>query len=276
MTTGLRRPQSVWSKRWGSIVTPPQELAALEEVFSLIPVLDIGGPIIDRAIALRQARKMKLGDAIIAATALVAGLTLATHDADFANIPGLTVHDPLAQPMTRCCTATQGVGHMPQYPNTRRAAAAAVTAGVFGLIGAAAWFGGTPSPSAAAADTTAAAELAKVWPEFGGTPSRNMVNTSAPVARRRAQGRGSQSRQGRQVESRPRLARLRRPDDRQRQNPGRHQQQQPARPVGCRRPRRGHVLRPGHRQIPISGGLRQAAGRPGQRLGETRACARRL
>jgi predicted nucleic acid-binding protein len=50
----------------------------------------------NRAIALRQARKMSLGDAIIAATALVHQLALVTRNVtDFDHIAGLTLQDPL-------------------------------------------------------------------------------------------------------------------------------------------------------------------------------------
>lgn len=48
------------------------------------------------AIALRQQRKMTLGDVLIAATCLERALNLATHNtADFAWITGLNLIDPL-------------------------------------------------------------------------------------------------------------------------------------------------------------------------------------
>lgn len=48
-----------------------------------------------RTASLRQAIKMKLPDAIIAATALQYGLTLITRNTnDFKNVPGLTVVNP--------------------------------------------------------------------------------------------------------------------------------------------------------------------------------------
>jgi toxin FitB len=53
--------------------------------------------IIERAIVIRQQRKMKLGDAIIAATALEYDLPLATRNTrDFQHIEGLTLIDPFA------------------------------------------------------------------------------------------------------------------------------------------------------------------------------------
>jgi predicted nucleic acid-binding protein len=52
-------------------------------------------PIIAQAIALRQQKKMGLGDALIAATALVHGLTLVTRNVkDFRWIDGLNLLDP--------------------------------------------------------------------------------------------------------------------------------------------------------------------------------------
>ena len=54
-------------------------------------------PIIQRTIVLRQQHRMKLPDALIAATALVHGLLLVTRNlADFQNIPGLAVLNPHA------------------------------------------------------------------------------------------------------------------------------------------------------------------------------------
>jgi predicted nucleic acid-binding protein len=50
----------------------------------------------ERAVALRQQRKMTLGDAIIAATALVHNLPLLTRNVDdFKNITGLRIENPL-------------------------------------------------------------------------------------------------------------------------------------------------------------------------------------
>ncbi len=74
-----------------------QEETDLEALLNLCALLPVTRDVIDRATALRQQRKMGLGDALIAATALVYGLPLATHNtADFAWVPGLTLLDPLA------------------------------------------------------------------------------------------------------------------------------------------------------------------------------------
>ena len=47
-----------------------------EEFFSVVEVFPISNAVLDRAVALRQMRRMTLGDAIIGATALVYGRTL--------------------------------------------------------------------------------------------------------------------------------------------------------------------------------------------------------
>jgi toxin FitB len=65
--------------------------------FHKVPVLPITTTVITAAIGLRQQRKMSLGDAIIAATALELNQELYTHNVkDFAWITGLTVIDPIA------------------------------------------------------------------------------------------------------------------------------------------------------------------------------------
>ncbi len=69
----------------------------LESFFAAAQVLPVTDQVIDEAVRLRQLKRMKLGDSIIAATALVFGHSLATRNlADFRNIDGLTVIDPLA------------------------------------------------------------------------------------------------------------------------------------------------------------------------------------
>ena len=68
-----------------------------EKFFAAADVLPITDAIIAVAVKVRQARKMSLGDALIAATALASDGKLLTHNVkDFAWIPGLTVVDPLA------------------------------------------------------------------------------------------------------------------------------------------------------------------------------------
>jgi predicted nucleic acid-binding protein len=73
-----------------------QDRSAFEEFFAAASVLPVSDLVISKAIELRQIRKLKLGDALIAGTALVHGLTLVTKDTqDFQWIEGLTLLDPL-------------------------------------------------------------------------------------------------------------------------------------------------------------------------------------
>jgi predicted nucleic acid-binding protein len=58
-------------------------------------VININDEIIEKTIKLRKSYKIKLPDAIIAATAISYGLTLVTRNTkDFKNIPGLKVINP--------------------------------------------------------------------------------------------------------------------------------------------------------------------------------------
>jgi len=71
----------------------------LSDFFNAAPIIPITQPIIERAVELRQQRKMSLGDAIVAGTAMVMGTVLATANTkDFDWIAGLTVLDPVKNP----------------------------------------------------------------------------------------------------------------------------------------------------------------------------------
>ena len=62
-------------------------------------VLPLTESVEERAIALRQERKMGLADAIIAATALVHGLTFVTRNVDdFKHIARLRLFNPFTEP----------------------------------------------------------------------------------------------------------------------------------------------------------------------------------
>ena len=75
----------------------PGETATLAGFVQSIKMIGLEEPIIRRTIALRQQRKMKLPDALIAATALVhKPLPVTRNLADFRNIPGLAVLNPPA------------------------------------------------------------------------------------------------------------------------------------------------------------------------------------
>jgi predicted nucleic acid-binding protein len=66
-----------------------------EEFFGVVEVLPISNAVLARAVLLRQMRRMTLGDAIIAATALVYGRTLVTRNIeDFRWIAELTLINP--------------------------------------------------------------------------------------------------------------------------------------------------------------------------------------
>lgn len=64
--------------------------------FQAASILPLSTPVLEQAVKLRQIRKMALGDALIAATALVNQLTLVTRNQqDFAWIPNLSVINPI-------------------------------------------------------------------------------------------------------------------------------------------------------------------------------------
>lgn len=68
-----------------------------EEFFSAATILPIEDEVLEEAVRLRQLRKMSLGDALVAATALLANRTLVTRNvSDFKWVPGLRLLDPLA------------------------------------------------------------------------------------------------------------------------------------------------------------------------------------
>ena len=81
----------------------PGERFNLTKFFESTELLPIEQAVLNQAVKLRQTKSMGLGDSLVAATALVHGLTLATHNtADFAWIPNLSVFDPFdQQPMNQ-------------------------------------------------------------------------------------------------------------------------------------------------------------------------------
>lgn len=71
------------------------EKHALNELFADTPILNLTSAIVDRAIRLRQRQSVSLGDSLIAATALVHGLTLVTRNIeDFDWIESLELINP--------------------------------------------------------------------------------------------------------------------------------------------------------------------------------------
>lgn len=74
-----------------------QDKASFEIFFNATPTLAITEEIAEQAVRLKQDRKMGLGDAVIAATALEHGLPLVTRNTkDFQWIESLELIDPLA------------------------------------------------------------------------------------------------------------------------------------------------------------------------------------
>ena len=74
----------------------PEKMPLIKGFVNLATVLQLNKEVVSKTIEVRrQNRKLKLGDAIIAATALVNGLILITNNTkDFINISGLIVIDP--------------------------------------------------------------------------------------------------------------------------------------------------------------------------------------
>lgn len=75
-----------------------EERRHFEEFFEASELLGITHEVIQRAVKLRQTRKMSLGDSLAAATALAHGLALVTrNDNDFDWIPSLTLLNPFTE-----------------------------------------------------------------------------------------------------------------------------------------------------------------------------------
>lgn len=65
--------------------------------FDNVQKIPLNSPILQKAIKLRQQRKMSLGDSLIAATALECSLPLLTRNTtDFSGIEELEVYNPLS------------------------------------------------------------------------------------------------------------------------------------------------------------------------------------
>ena len=72
-----------------------EERKYLEALFRLTQVLPLSQDVLDRAVALRQQRKMSLGDALVAGNALTHELTLITRNVeDFQWIQELSLLNP--------------------------------------------------------------------------------------------------------------------------------------------------------------------------------------
>ena len=79
----------------GFVEISPAEESAIREYLGRCLAYPLDEGVIERAIRLRQQKKMKLGDAIIAATALEFGLPLVTRNVDdFKHVAGLRIINP--------------------------------------------------------------------------------------------------------------------------------------------------------------------------------------
>lgn len=75
-------------------ITPDEE-RKFQDIIDAATVLNLTDDVVNKTIELRKANKIKLPDAIIAATALINNLTLISRNtADFKNIEGLVVVNP--------------------------------------------------------------------------------------------------------------------------------------------------------------------------------------
>jgi predicted nucleic acid-binding protein len=78
------------------------EQRALQGIFNAYQKIELGPSIIEQAVALRQGKRMSLGDTIVAATAMDYDLDLWTANTDdFKHIEGLKIVDPLSPRLTR-------------------------------------------------------------------------------------------------------------------------------------------------------------------------------
>lgn len=68
----------------------------IKEFIKYSKIINLDSQIVAECIQLRRTKKVKLPDAIIAATAITQNLTLITSDTDFNNIPHLKVLDPFS------------------------------------------------------------------------------------------------------------------------------------------------------------------------------------
>ena len=75
----------------------PENEATLEKFINASIIYPLSSSVVQRSIVLCKQHKIKLPDAIIAATAIIEGFTLVTRNtSDFRKIPNLDLLDPFA------------------------------------------------------------------------------------------------------------------------------------------------------------------------------------
>jgi hypothetical protein len=80
-----------------SIVLPPTALEAVNNFVLSVQIFKLSDTVADRTILIRQAHRLKLPDAVIAATCLENNLpVISRNQADFGKVIGLNVIDPYA------------------------------------------------------------------------------------------------------------------------------------------------------------------------------------
>jgi predicted nucleic acid-binding protein len=80
----------------GFVFSDPKEKEATETLLAVLFRLPITEPVVQKVVELRQLHRIKLPDAIIAATALVHGCILVTNNvSDFSTLSGLELLSPV-------------------------------------------------------------------------------------------------------------------------------------------------------------------------------------
>jgi toxin FitB len=68
---------------------------AMKDLFDTLQIIPINSTIIDKAIELRQMRKMSIGDSIVGATTLINGFELISRDVRGFSSLGISVVNPI-------------------------------------------------------------------------------------------------------------------------------------------------------------------------------------
>ncbi len=67
-----------------------------QNIFTVLQTIPVSDEVLEKAIELRRSYRLKLGDSLIAASALLFDLELQTRNvADFKKIPNLKLHNPI-------------------------------------------------------------------------------------------------------------------------------------------------------------------------------------